>query len=286
MLFNLCLRHGKGIMPALEMIVAEDRTSYDWKIRIGAKEIMWEQLYKIKQLDKCISLDLHRSMLTVKYDTMFIVVNIWRVLEAPWTVIDGNRDDPVVLPCRMIDSSCIAFIFRTKQTFWIAAGFYQLGSCDSLWVFFRLGQVDRDIDLAIFAVYCPFLIFFYAITSDIVTVLTQLIKIICGFFRIFFISIPEFSLHLGRTRHQTVHQFCIKEISVHNTVLDDAPLYSLIKKFVQSLLKIDFSILCLRFCIFAFPKGIQKKIGCINSFAFWSNTTLHPILYQFFNTFT
>lgn len=52
MLFNLCLRHGKGIMPALEMIVAEDRTSYDWKIRIGAKEIMWEQLYKIKQLDK------------------------------------------------------------------------------------------------------------------------------------------------------------------------------------------------------------------------------------------
>ena len=132
MLFNLCLRHGKGIMPALEMIVAKDRTSYDRKIRIGAKEIMWEQLYKIKQLDKCISLDLHRSMLTVKYDTMFIVVNIWRVLEAPWTVIDGDRNDPVVLPCRMIDSACIAFIFRTKQTFWITAGFYQLGSCDSL----------------------------------------------------------------------------------------------------------------------------------------------------------
>ena len=65
-------------MPALEMIVAEDRTSYDWKIRIGSKEIMRKQLYKIKQFDKCILLDLHRSMLTVKYDTMFIVVNIWK----------------------------------------------------------------------------------------------------------------------------------------------------------------------------------------------------------------
>ena len=31
---------------------------------------MWKQLYKIKKLDKGISLDLHGSMLTIKYNTM------------------------------------------------------------------------------------------------------------------------------------------------------------------------------------------------------------------------
>ena len=247
---------------------------------------MREQLHKIKQLDKCISLNLHRSMFAVKYDAMFIVVNIWGILEAPWTVINRNWNNSVILSRRMVHPSCISFILRTKQAFRITAGLHQFGSCDCLWIFFRFGQIDGDIDLTIFAVYCPLLIFFHTVTSDVVAVLAQFIKEIRCFFRIFFISIPELFLHLRRTWHQTVHKFCIKEISVYDTVLNNAPLYSFIKKLIQSFLKVNFSIFCLRFCIFAFTEGIQKKICCIDSFTFRCNTTLHSILHQFFDTFT
>ena len=247
---------------------------------------MRKQFYKIKQLDKRVSLDLHRCMFTVKYNTVFIVINIWRILKAPRTVIDRDRDNSVIFSCRMIYSSCVTFILRTKQTFRVTTGFHKFGSCDGFRIFFRFGKVDGDIDLTIFTVYCPLLIFFYTVASDIVAVLTQFIKIIRRFLRIFFISIPEFFLHLRRTRHQTVHKFCIEEISVYNAVLNNPSLYSFIQKLIESRLKINFSILCLGFCIFTFPKGIQKKIRRIDSFTFWCYSCLHSILHQFFDTFT
>ena len=247
MLLDLSLRHGKCIMSALEMIMAQDRTTNN---------------------------------------TVFIVINIWGILKAPRTVIDRDRDNSVIFSCRMIYSSCVTFILRTKQTFRVTTGFHKFGSCDGFRIFFRFGKVDGDIDLTIFTVYCPLLIFFYTVASDIVAVLTQFIKIIRCFLRIFFISIPEFFLHLRRTRHQTVHKFCIEEISVYNAVLNNPSLYSFIQKLIESRLKINFSILCLGFCIFTFPKGIQKKIRRIDSFTFWCYSCLHSILHQFFDTFT
>ena len=133
---------------------------------------MWEQFDKIKQFDKCISLDLHRCMMAVKYDAVLIVIYIWRILESPRRIIDRDRNDSVVLSCRMIDTSCISFIFRTEKTFRITARLGILCCCDRLWIFFWFGKVDRNINLSIRAVYFPFLIFLYAIAADVVAVLT------------------------------------------------------------------------------------------------------------------
>ena len=55
-------------------------------------------------------------MLSIKYDTMLIVVYIWRILKSPFSVIDRKRYDPVILSCRVIHSSCISFIFHAKLT--------------------------------------------------------------------------------------------------------------------------------------------------------------------------
>ena len=166
---------------------------------------MWKQFYKIKQFNKCISLNFHWRMLAVKHNTMLIVIHIRRILESPWGVIDRDRNNPVVLSCRMINTSSISFIFRTKKTFRITSGFY-ISCCSNCFrIFFRFGQIDGNINLTVWTVYLPLLILLYAISADIIAVLTQFIKIIGCFLWAFFIFIPEFFLHLARTRHQTVH---------------------------------------------------------------------------------
>ena len=72
---SLC--HCEGIMSSLEMIMAQDRAANDRKICIGSQEIVREQFYKIKQFDKSISLDLHRSVFAVEYNAVLIVIHIW-----------------------------------------------------------------------------------------------------------------------------------------------------------------------------------------------------------------
>ena len=81
---------------------------------------MRELFYKIKQLGKCRPVDLHRNMLSVKYDAVLIIIYIRRILESPFSSVDGDGDDPVVLSGRMIQTSGIAFILHTELTLGIA----------------------------------------------------------------------------------------------------------------------------------------------------------------------
>ena len=97
--------------------MAQNRTPDDRQIRIGTHKIVWELLYKVKQLAEGIMFNFHRHMLTIEYNTMLVVVNIGRVLESPIISLNGNRNDTVILAGRMIQSACIAFIFHTELTF-------------------------------------------------------------------------------------------------------------------------------------------------------------------------
>ena len=58
------------------MIMTQNGTAHDRKVGVGAQEIMRELFDKVKQLNKCIVIDLHRNVLSVKYDTVLIVVHI------------------------------------------------------------------------------------------------------------------------------------------------------------------------------------------------------------------
>lgn len=171
MLFNRSLGHGEGVMSALEVIMAQDGATDDRKVGIGAQEVVWEKLYKVKELNESISLDFHWSVLTVKNDAVLVVIYIWRILQAPFAVVDGDWDDAVVLSCRMVYAACVAFVLHAEQTFRIRAGFSQLGCCDGFWIFFRFGEVDGDINLAEVTVHGPFLVFLYTIATNIVAVL-------------------------------------------------------------------------------------------------------------------
>ena len=111
---------------------------------------MRELLYKIKQLAEGRMLNPHRYMLRIKYDAMLIVIYIRRILESPLAAIDGHRNDAVVLAGGMIHTACITFIFTAQQAFRITGLFCQLRCSNSLGILLRLGQVDGNVQIAVF----------------------------------------------------------------------------------------------------------------------------------------
>ena len=214
------------------MVMCQDRSAHDWQICIRAQHVMRELFYKIKQLYKCGTFDLHRCMLTVEHDTVFVIVYVWRILESPLAVINGNRNNPVGLSCRMIPSPCIAFIFKAKLALRISHGCRLSCCCNGFWILFRLGQIDSNIQFPVWAVDLPFLILFNPVTADIISILAELIEPVCGFLRILGIFLTECFLYLCRSRSQAVHQLRIKQVTVCHAICNQLPLY----RFIQQIL--------------------------------------------------
>ena len=133
---------------------------------------MWKQLYNIKKFNKGVSLNFHRSVLAIKYNTVLIIVYVWGILQSPRTVIDRNWNNPVIFSGRMICPSCISFILWAKQTFRIAAGLYKFCSRNCLRIFFWFGKINRNVNITIWRIHSPFLIFLHTITTNIITILT------------------------------------------------------------------------------------------------------------------
>ena len=167
--------------------MAEDRTPNNRQICIGAYEIMRKLLYKRKQLLKGLMLDLHWNMLAVKYDAVLIVIYIRRILESPLHTAYFNRNDSVILSCRMIYSACIAFILDTKLAFGIAALFCKLGCCNRLRVFLRLGQVNGNVHFSILCISLPLHILPDTVSSDIICILAECIIPVCCCLGAFFL---------------------------------------------------------------------------------------------------
>ena len=162
---------------------------------------MGELLHKVKQLDKRCLVNLHRHMLSVKHDTMLVIVHIRGILEAPAAVIDGNRNNPVVLPGRMIQTSGIPFILHTEQTFRVTDRFRILRRCNRLGILLRLGKVDGDVNLTIRRIHLPLHILFHTVTPDIIAVLTESIIVIRSLLRRNRILPGKCLLHLRRSWH-------------------------------------------------------------------------------------
>ena len=82
-LFDGGLGHGKFIVAALEVVVAQDAAAHDGQVSVAAHEIVGEQAHKIQQLAEGGPLNLHGCMLVVEHDAVFVVVHmggVWRLL--------------------------------------------------------------------------------------------------------------------------------------------------------------------------------------------------------------
>ena len=77
---------------------------------------MGKQLDKVKQLTKSTPVNFHGNMLSVKDNAMLIVVNIRGILKPPSVPLNGDGNDSVVIPGRMVYPAGIPFVFFAQQT--------------------------------------------------------------------------------------------------------------------------------------------------------------------------
>ena len=85
-----------------EVLMAQDRTTNDGQVRIGTHKVVGEDTDKVQQLLECGLVDLHRDMLGIEHDTMLVIVNIGRILQAPIRAANLKGNHTMVLTGRMI----------------------------------------------------------------------------------------------------------------------------------------------------------------------------------------
>ena len=80
---------------------------------------MRELADEIHELRETCAVNLHGDVLAVEDDAVLVVVDVWRVLEEPGRLVDGDGDGSVVLPRRMIDPPRVALIFWAQLALWV-----------------------------------------------------------------------------------------------------------------------------------------------------------------------
>ena len=106
--------HGEYVASALKMVVGENRAAHDGQVGIGAHKVVRKLGHKVQELAEAGAVDLHGRVLGVKDDAVLVVINVGRVLEVPAAFVDGKRDNPMVLPRRVVEPSGIALVFGAQ----------------------------------------------------------------------------------------------------------------------------------------------------------------------------
>ena len=172
---------------------------------------------------------------------MLVIVDVGAVLEKPVLAVEGDGDDPVVLPGGVIEPACIAFILAAEGTAGIAALRGRLCRGDGPRVLFRLGKIDGDVQLPVGGGSLPFDIPRDAVPPDVVGIHREAIEPVGGGLRGGSVQRPEFGNDLRRAGCQPPHQFGIEKLSFGLTLLDEVMRCRIVRKLLQNFRKGTFS---------------------------------------------
>ena len=134
----------------------------------------------------------------------------------------------------MVYAARIAFVLHAELALGICALLRISGSSDGLGVLLRLGQVNGDIQIAVFGMRHPFLIPADTVTADVVRILAEFVKVICRLLRGICIMRTECADDLAGAGHQGTHNLRIEQIPVHYAVILQK---SVVRRIVQHILQ-------------------------------------------------
>ena len=220
-------------------------------------------------------------MLPVEHNAVLIVIHIGRILESPFTSVDGDGNNPVVVPGGMVGPARVAHVLHTELALGVAALLGQLGRRDGLGILLRLGQIHRHVQRAVAGLGGPLHIPADAVAPYVVGILAQLIIKIRGLLGRVLVVLPELPNHLAGPGHQTVHQPGVKEIPVNHTVIFQNPcLVGVIQKLPENVLQLPgFHIPC-GLLILVHAHNLQDLVPGIDGILLCDKSCFQPVIHQ------
>ena len=201
---------------------------------------MGEQTHKIQQLAEGRPLDLHGGVLVVEHDAVLVVVNVGAVLQIPRAVVDGQRDDAVVFARGVVHAACVALVLRTQLALGVSALGCKLCGGNGLGVFFRLGQVDGNVQIAVLGLGDPLQIALDTVAADVVGVLTELVEPVGGGLRaLVLVPLLKVCAHDAGARGQHTHQLGVKQIACGGIILAHAAGNGIVHKGLEDAFQIS-----------------------------------------------
>ena len=185
--------------------------------------------------------------MVIEHDAVLVVVNVGAVLQIPRAVVDGQRDDAVVLTRRVIHAACVAFVFHAQLALGVSALGCKLCSGNGLGILFRLGQVDGDIQVAVRGFGDPLQIALDAVAADVVGVLTELIEPVGGGLRaLVFVPLLKVCAHDAGARGKHAHQLGVEQIACGGIILAHAAGNGIVHKGLENAFQIGVARFALR----------------------------------------
>ena len=160
----------------------QDGAADDGQIGVRAQEVVGEMLHKIKQAAEALAGNLHRHMLALEYDAVFVVVGIGGVLQIPTLSAQRQGHDAMVLAGGKARTACVAWVFHAEHALGIARLFGVALCGDIAGILLRLGKVDGDLQFAAGGIVQEGHVLCDAIHANVIHIPAKIVKILGGCF--------------------------------------------------------------------------------------------------------
>ena len=187
---------------------------------------MGELRHKVKDFCQRLAIHLHGLVAFMQHNAMLMEVSVRAVLQIELLACQIDRHNAVGLAGREVDTPGVADVFLAQHAGGVTTLGLQTLQRNGLGVFFGLGQVDGDFQLAVGGIGVPLDILGDLLRADIVGHHAQVIEPVGSRLgALFVIQFPELFADLALARHQGTHQAGLKvdAVLVHAAVQQALP---------------------------------------------------------------
>ena len=147
----------------------------------------------------------------------------------------------------VVHAAGVALVLRTQLALGVSALGRKLCGGNGLGVFFRLGQVDGDIQIAVLGLGDPLQIALDTVAADVVGVLTELVEPVSGGLRaLVFVPLLKVCAHNAGARGKHAHQLGVKQIACGGIILAHAAGNGIVHQSLENAFQIGVAHFALR----------------------------------------
>ena len=201
--------------------MAQDAAADDGQVGVGAAGVVGELSDEVENFRQRLLVHLHRLVLLVQHDAVLMEVGVGAVLQIELLTRQRDGHNAVGLARREVDAARVADVLLAEHAGGVAALGLQTLQRDGLGVLLWLGQVDRDLQLAVGGGGVPLDVLGDLRGADVVRVDAELIEPVgSGLGALLDVELAELLADLALAGHQGTHQAGLKvdAVLVYGTV--------------------------------------------------------------------